>query len=318
MLRCLFNLSGWANRCNIVRYHNRNICALKGSSVDINCIYGTNWNWNIETKFWFRAETNPSPPRNLQLDNHYQDRVEYPSAPYGQSTLRIKNVTESDSAEYRFKFITSNFEWKSTLPGTTLTITAVQMQVVDVQVEDSHVSAWLSCHTSCRPAAVLSFCLMKNGVQFDCTETQRTKQLRMRLNPGDYVTCAVQGYPLSVSSRLYALKAPRVQLSDRGEILEGHSLTLTCRTDIQTSYRQHWYKKIRPSGQQALGTRPELVFTPIQSSDSAEYFCVVENDLGKRTSQSVMIDVKYAPKCSVLRLSPPQDIQEGQSMVLGM
>ncbi|XP_061536080.1 LOW QUALITY PROTEIN: B-cell receptor CD22-like [Phycodurus eques] len=305
-------------KCSTVVYNNRNICALKGSSVDITCAYSHTY--DINTKFWFRADPsymriNPSPPRNLQLDD--RDRVEYPPVSYGRSTLRIKNVMESDSAEYRFKFTTFNFEWRSSLPGTSLTVADVQLQVMDVKVEDSYVFAWLSCHMSCSPTAPLSLCWMQNGMYpVDCPTAQMNKHLKIKLYPGEYVTCAVQGYPLTISTPLYALKAPLIWPSDPDEILERHSLTLTCRTDTQTSYRQHWYKKIKPSGHQAVGEGPELVFTSIQSSDSAEYFCTVENELGSKTSQSVMIDVKYAPKSSFLVVSPSQDIQAGQSLSL--
>ncbi|XP_061626636.1 sialoadhesin-like isoform X2 [Phyllopteryx taeniolatus] len=305
-------------KCNKVVYDNRNICALKGSSVDITCTYSHPY--AIRTKFWFRADPsymriNPSPPRNLQLDD--RDRVEYPRESYRRSTLRIKNVMESDSAEYRFKFTTYDFEWRSSLPGTSLTVAAVQVQVMDVEVEDSYVSAQLSCHMSCSPTAPLSFCWMRNGRSaVDCSTAQMTKHHKIDLYPGDYVTCGVHGYPLTVSTPLYALKAPLIWPSDPEEILEGRPLTLTCRTDTQTSYGQHWYKKLKPSGHQAVGDGPELVFTSIRSSDSAEYFCTVGNELGNKTSQSVMIDVKYAPKSSFLGVSPSQDIQVGQSVSL--
>lgn len=82
-----------------------------------------------------------------------------------------------------------------------------------------------------------------------------------------------------------------MSLSDSGDILEGAPLNLSCSSD--SSLAEHrWYKQIRPSRRQILTSGPVLVFRSIKSSDSAEYFCTVDNELGKKTSEPVAIDVK--------------------------
>uniref|UniRef100_A0A3P9DKY5 Immunoglobulin domain-containing protein n=1 Tax=Maylandia zebra TaxID=106582 RepID=A0A3P9DKY5_9CICH len=111
--------------CNTVTYTSRSICALKGSSVDISCIYSHTH--PAVSKFWFSPERSHqwqhrSHPEDLRTDSHYAGRVEVIETERGRSTLRIRDLTERDSAEYHFKFKTQSFEWKSSLPGTTLSV----------------------------------------------------------------------------------------------------------------------------------------------------------------------------------------------------
>ncbi|XP_029948799.1 sialoadhesin-like isoform X2 [Salarias fasciatus] len=109
--------------CNRVTYQNRNICAMKGSSVDISCQYRSSE--GITSTYWFSPSrrhqwVNSSWPEKLSEDPQFAGRVgEY------YHTLRISDVRESDSAEYRFTFKTGSFEWRSSLPGVTLTVTGV-------------------------------------------------------------------------------------------------------------------------------------------------------------------------------------------------
>uniref|UniRef100_A0A3B4G9M5 Immunoglobulin domain-containing protein n=1 Tax=Pundamilia nyererei TaxID=303518 RepID=A0A3B4G9M5_9CICH len=115
--------------CNTVTYTSRSICALKGSSVDISCIYSHTH--PAVSKFWFSPERSHqwqhrSHPEDLRTDSHYAGRVEVIETERGRSTLRIRDLTERDSAEYHFKFKSQSFEWKNSLPGTTLSVTGTE------------------------------------------------------------------------------------------------------------------------------------------------------------------------------------------------
>ncbi|XP_054634139.1 B-cell receptor CD22-like isoform X2 [Dunckerocampus dactyliophorus] len=299
--------------CHQVVYDKRRICALEGSSVDITCSYSSGG--YIMSKFWFRPDRshmwkNPSIPEDLMSDPQYAGRLQFLSVPYGRWTLKIKNVKASDSAQYRFKFTIYGLEWRSILPGSILTVTAVQVQVMAVRVEPSHVVAQLVCHTQCRPEHPMSFEWWQNGEK-KFTAAAGPK-LEVSLYPGEYVTCA--GNSIN-SPRLYALSRPSVYLSDAAEILEGRPLTLNCSTNVSASPKHRWYKK-RHSNDEVLGEDPELVFNSIKSSDSAEYWCTVENQLGKKTSETVFIDVQYAPRSSLLFVNPSNVTEEGQFVTL--
>ncbi|XP_061741229.1 B-cell receptor CD22-like [Nerophis ophidion] len=302
--------------CNKVVYHKRHICAIQGSSVDITCEY-TSYG-DTRTKFWFRKESSHRWNPSFTEDPQYEGRLDLPSETSGKSTLRIKDVRQSDSAEYRFKF-TTNSEWSSISPGSTLTVAAVQVQVMSVRVEDSHLVAQMLCHTSCLPEAPLSFEWEKNGENI-----KSGPKVKVTLSPGDYITCAArqQHQHISISPHLYVLKRPSVSLSDARDILEGRPLTLTCYIDnynySSATDDYCWYKKKKnvSSDEEVLRKGRELVFKSINSSDSAEYWCTVENQLGKNPSEPVFIDVQYPPRWSSLSVSPSPVILEGQSVNL--
>ncbi|XP_061882375.1 B-cell receptor CD22-like isoform X2 [Entelurus aequoreus] len=279
--------------CNKVVYYKRHICAMQGSSVDIYCEY-TSYG-NTLRKFWFRTDSSHSGNPSMTEGPRY----ELPSKTSGKSTLRIKDVRQNDSAEYRFKFTTDDddFEWRSISPGITLTVTAVQVQVMSVTVEDSHLVAQMLCHTSCLLEATLSFVWQQNGEVI-----KYGTKVEVTLSPGDYITCAAQQHQhISISPHLYVLKRPSVSLSHTGDILEGRPLTLTCYIDnfdySSATVDYCWYKKKKnvSSDDEVLRKGRQLVFKPINSSDSAEYWCTVENQLGKKTSEPVFIDVHYPP-----------------------
>ncbi|XP_061771008.1 sialoadhesin-like isoform X2 [Nerophis ophidion] len=291
--------------CNMVVYQKRHICAIRGSSVDITCEYSSYG--KTLTKSWLRTDSshwwNPSTTEYVLSDPRYVGGLELPSEISGKSTLRFIDVSQNDSAEYRFIFTTDGFEWRSILPGSTLTVAAVQVQVMSVRVEDSHLVAQMLCHTSCLPEAPLSFEWQKNG-----EDIKSGTKVEVTLSPGDYITCAAKQHQhISVSSRLYVLERPSVSLKDTCDIMEGCPLTLTCSMDVPATVDYRWYKKKNVSSDdEVLSKGRQLVFKSIKSSDSAEYWCTVENQLGKNASEPVLIDVQYPPRSSSL------SIQEGQ------
>uniref|UniRef100_A0A667WHY5 Ig-like domain-containing protein n=1 Tax=Myripristis murdjan TaxID=586833 RepID=A0A667WHY5_9TELE len=321
-------------------YIKKSICAVKGSSVDISCSYNSYEN-DVRSKFWFSLKQSDrwwdsSQPEDLSGDAEFAGRVQL-FEESGRSTLRITELRESDSAEYRFKFKTSkNFEWRSSLPGTTLTVTDLQVEVTKVtgsQVE-------LKCRGICRSADHPSYVWYKNGEKI---EEGASSSYRGNFNPDDRYSCAVKGhegfrspsvcefppqsgdsrhtpthppkhthmhtytvcpltflplthgYSASVTFRLltsnnYAPKVPSVSVSPSGEIVEGSSVTLTCSSDANPAATYTWYKKNGNPDQEPFRTGPQLNFVSIQSSDSGEFYCTAQNELGEKTSDSTSTD----------------------------
>ncbi|XP_078022747.1 hemicentin-1-like [Epinephelus lanceolatus] len=301
--------------CNRVTYTDRNICASKGSSVDISCTYSSYKN-HVESKFWFSPERkgqwqNPSQPEDLSKDSQFAGRVQVIDTEGGRSTLRITDLRESDSAEYHFKFTTPSFEWRSSLPGTTLTVTALQVQVTRITVGQSVTEAELKCHSSCSPAGRLSYIWFNNKEEITGVETSSYKA---QFGLSDNVSCAIRGLEEFPSPSVYAPKLPSVSVSPSAEIVEGSSVTLTCSSDANPAAKYTWYKKtVNP---RPLSEGPQLVFSSIQSSDSGQYYCTAENELGRRTSNDFTMDVKYAPKLPSVSVSPSAEIVEGSSVTL--
>ncbi|KAI9529146.1 hypothetical protein NQZ68_013453 [Dissostichus eleginoides] len=303
--------------CNRVTYTERSICALKGSSVDISCTYSS-FEDDVKSKFWFSPERshqgqNPSQPEDLSEDSQYAGRVQILETERGRSTLRISDLRHLDSAQYLFKFKTPSFEWRSGLPGTTLTVTALQVQVIRAKVYNYSTEAELKCHSSCSPAGSLNYVWFKNGEKI---ASMNTCSYEGWFQPRDNISCAFEGHEDFPSPPVYPPKLPSVSVSPSAEIEEGSSVTLTCSSDANPAANYTWYKKNGNQKLPPLTKEPKLFFSSIQVSDSGQYFCAAENELGKRTSEMISVDVKYAPKPPSVSVSPSAEIEEGSSVTL--
>ncbi|XP_034092955.1 B-cell receptor CD22-like isoform X2 [Gymnodraco acuticeps] len=186
---------------------------------------------------------------------------------------------------------------------------ALQVQVIRVTEHQFSTYAELHCRSSCSPAAGL-YVWFKN---LQRNTTEETSNYADFFYSGDNISCAFKGHEASRSPSLYAPKLPSVSVSPSAEIEEGSSVTLTCSSDANPAANYTWYKK--DGNFISLNEGPQLVFSSIQSSDSAEYFCTAENKLG-RISKHVFINVKYAPKLPSVSVSPSAEIKEGSSVTL--
>ncbi|XP_028419993.1 B-cell receptor CD22-like [Perca flavescens] len=142
---------------------------------------------------------------------------------------------------------------------------------------------------------------------------ETSSSLRVSVEGNNSYSCAVTGYEDYRSPPVYGPKLPSVSVSPSAEIVEGNSVTLTCSSDANPAANYTWYKENEDN---PLSEGPQLVFSSIQSSDSGQYFCTAENMLGRRTSRSISIDVKYGPKLTSVSVSPSAEIVEGSSVTL--
>ncbi|XP_033985914.1 B-cell receptor CD22-like isoform X1 [Trematomus bernacchii] len=293
---------GWG-----VTYSPTEICAVKGSTVEIRCSYTFPSPWRgsvntVEKTFWF-TKWRDGEPVDLTTDSEYAGRVE----DLGEKnicTLRIRNLTESDSAEYKFRFETNQAGGK--YGGST----GVTLSVSNLQVTSD--TNWLFCQSSYPQSSNPSYIWYKNG-QIIQGETSRYTS---NPNNADSYSCALKGYEDFPSPAVYGPKLPSVSVSPSAEIEEGSSVTLTCSTDANPAANYIWYKKNGNQKLPPLTKEPKLFFSSIQSSDSGQYFCAAENELGKRTSEMISVDVKFAPKLPSVSVSPSAEIEEGSSVTL--
>ncbi|XP_040003028.1 sialoadhesin-like isoform X2 [Xiphias gladius] len=294
------------SRCSQLTYADRSICAFRGSSVDISCTY--NSSEHITSKFWFKSEPDDTrwprvQPVDLSEDSRYAGRVQVFETEGGRSSLRISDLRETDSAEYRFKFRTRGFEWRSSLPGTTLTVTDPDLQV---QVIRSSAGPKLICHSSCFLPGRSSFVWYKNGGKI---QGERSASFRGYVEPAGSYSCAYEDYR---SLPVYAPKVPSVLMSRPGDIMKDSPVSLNCSSDANPAAHYTWYK----GNQTLLRREARLVFGSIQSSDSGAYYCTAENELGRETSHCVSINVKYGPQTPAVSVSPSGEIVEGSSVNL--
>ena len=110
-------------QCWGVTYTSNSICVLDGSSVDISCTYKYPRDHHISTTFWFNKQKSSQLPVDLNLGEDYQNHTEYVGKSENSCTLRLKDMRESHSGEYAFRFTTEKGQSYSGLPGVSITVT---------------------------------------------------------------------------------------------------------------------------------------------------------------------------------------------------
>ncbi|XP_064857212.1 uncharacterized protein LOC115126747 isoform X2 [Oncorhynchus nerka] len=270
--------------CNRVNYTKRRICVLKGSTVDISCTYVGYY--STTSTFWFRSDK--STPEDLTTDPGYAGRVEY-TGTYGGGpfTLRISDLREEDSAEYRFTFKTYYIEWGHSFPGTTLSVTGLQVKVTPA----AEGQKTLICITTCTLTDNPTYIWYKNGQRLDEPTSQQysSNTLVVLGHSVDSYSCAVEHHEDLHSPAVYAPRNTSVSVSPSGEIVEGSSVTLTCSSDANPPVDKYtWYKK-NVTSPKASGQSYNI--TNIISEDRGEYYCEAQNGRGSMSSTALMIIV---------------------------
>ncbi|XP_068583253.1 B-cell receptor CD22-like isoform X2 [Cebidichthys violaceus] len=296
---------GWG-----VTYSPTEVCALKGSTVEIRCSYtypSRIQHRDIRNRFWFTKKKDGEPV-DLRTNSEYSGRVFYYCYEKKWCSLMITDLRENDSAEYKFRFMTNKPGDKYTgSPGVTLSVTGLQ---VEVSRSDSTWSL-MKCLSSCVLPYRLYYYWYKNGQKINTGSSSHS----VYFGSLDNYSCSVRGYEDQRSPSVYAPKLPSVSVSSSAEIVEGSSVTLTCSSDANPAANYTWYKK-DGSLDPPLSEEPHLVFSSIQSSDSGQYYCRAENLMGRKRSESISIDVKYAPKLPSVSVSSSAEIVEGSSVTL--
>ncbi|XP_039469096.1 B-cell receptor CD22-like [Oreochromis aureus] len=237
----------------------------------------------VQERFWF-IRNEYYGPVDLRTDPDYSHRIKH-HFHENDCTLRITDLRERDSAEYKFRFITNQSDGSYTgSPGVTLTVT-------DLQVKRGKSSAHteLQCHSSCDVIDPPSYVWYKNGQKIK----EEASSLRVSVGDDDSsYSCAIKGHEGYRSAAVYDPKPPSVSVSPSGEIKEGNSVTLTCSSEANPAATYVWYKR----NSQPLSKNPQLILSSIQSSDSGQYY--------------------YAPKFVSVTVSPSNEFREGGAVTL--
>lgn len=105
------------------------ICAFRGSTVDISCTHSILE--SPQKTFWTREDADVDLSSNsLQSYRCTQKATENTNGyRYYKTTLRIQNVSKNDSATYRIRIRTSDKVWGSGDPGVRLTVSGNSQHV---------------------------------------------------------------------------------------------------------------------------------------------------------------------------------------------
>ncbi|XP_067355806.1 B-cell receptor CD22-like [Channa argus] len=189
---CVTVIQGQSDRR--VTYTSTQICGIKRSTVEIHCTYTypsriKNKITTVNNTLWFTKGKNNAPV-DLLTDSDYTGRVLY-QCENNKCTLTITDLRLRDSAVYKFRFTTNQPGRKHTgLPGVTLSVTDLQMQVIRSEPRQDSTWAEVKCQSSCLPDNP-TFIWYKNG-QKTWRETTSPSHTS-KVNTGDY-SCAVKGH----------------------------------------------------------------------------------------------------------------------------
>uniref|UniRef100_A0A0F8AMK8 B-cell receptor CD22 n=1 Tax=Larimichthys crocea TaxID=215358 RepID=A0A0F8AMK8_LARCR len=249
--------NGWG-----VTYTSTEICASKGSTVEMSCTY-TYPSWlTVQKTFWF-TKLKGTGPVDLTTDSEYSGRVQN-ICDNNKCTLRITDLRESDSAEYKFRFITNHPEGKHTgLPGVTLSVTAKYTWYKEKQKLPQ------------RSTGIYHFTSISSE------------------DRGNYYCKSENQHGQIDSSSLfidvqYAPKLPSVSVSPSAEIVENSSVTLTCSSDANPAADYTWYKENEDSPK---ASGQIFTITDFRPEHSGNYYCEAQNRRGRHNSTLHLIVV---------------------------
>ncbi|XP_026127942.1 uncharacterized protein LOC113108824 [Carassius auratus] len=178
-----------------VSYSPSHICALKNSSVIMNCTYTYPTGFKIEKVFWTKNQVKGEENPDLSEDPEYSQRLQYLGDKQQNCAIRLSHVTQNDQHMYCFRFTTDKSDGKWTgYPGVTLTVTDLQVEAPERVTEGHNVS--LTCKSSCALTDRATFIWYRNSQRL--TERRdRNNQLLLqsvrREDAGRY-SCALHGH----------------------------------------------------------------------------------------------------------------------------
>uniref|UniRef100_A0A3Q2FF17 Ig-like domain-containing protein n=1 Tax=Cyprinodon variegatus TaxID=28743 RepID=A0A3Q2FF17_CYPVA len=227
-------------------------------------------------------------------------------------TLRITDLKESDSAVYKFKFITNLSAGGYTgEPGIQLSVRGPLLSVSDQSTYSSY-NKTLKCSSSHLLPSHSTYVWYKNGQKILYEDSTYSRQHRDKQNKQSFTHTLT---PINLNV-MFLDFSPSLSADPSADIFEGSSVTLRCSSEANPPANYTWYKKTQTSTLQPLIRASEFLLNNIQSSDSGEYYCEAENQLGKRRSTNLNVDVKYPPRRPSVSVNPPGEIVVGGSVTL--
>ncbi|XP_051560150.1 B-cell receptor CD22-like isoform X1 [Myxocyprinus asiaticus] len=298
----------------VVNYSSSNICALKGSSVIMSCTYKYPPEYQNLKVFWTKWKQMDVEPSDLSDDSEYSERIQYVGDKQQNCTLRLNDVTQKDSHEYYFRFITDEPDgrWIGK-PGVTLHITDLHVESPESVTEGDTVS--LTCKSTCNLTDRATFIWLKNTQSLTERNNKLLLQSVRREDAGRY-SCAVHGHKLTSPhvylNVTYTPKETFVVVSPSGEIVLGDSVNLTCSSDSnQPVLNYTWFKE-----NTTVGSGKIYSITSIRSDHSGEYKCKSRNEVGEKYSDAVTLNVMYSPRNVSVSMSGSGEIVSGDSVNL--
>ncbi|XP_075320401.1 B-cell receptor CD22-like [Odontesthes bonariensis] len=266
-----------------VSYKSSEICALNGSTVEINCTYKfpKNADSEVDKEFWFIRNDAVKVNRGV-TDSSFE-------------VCAVKGSTLKISCNYTYGPTTTSHQNR-------FCSTAMEN---DQRVDEKNTLRDRTEYHCDASVCTLSISNLRNN---DSDEYE----FKLTSNHENAEHISSVGVTLSVTD---APRLPSVSVNPTDVIVEGTSMSLNCSSDANPAANYSWIKKKEGQSSLLLSREPYLFFSSIKSTDSGDYHCTAESDLGRNTA-SKFIKVQYAPRLPTLSVNPTGVIVEGTSVRL--
>ncbi|XP_052400815.1 hemicentin-1-like [Carassius gibelio] len=264
---------------------------VEGDSVTLICSSDSNPPADIN---WFKGRTFVGSGRNYSISKSSSNH----SGEYKCKSINEHGVKYSDAVILNVAYPPKNV--------------SVSISPSGVIVEGDSVT--LSCSSDSNPPAEISW--FKGGTFVGSGRIYNISNIRSD-HSGEY-KCKSRnkhGEKDSDALMLNVTYAPRNAvvsiISPSGVIVEGDSVTLICSSDSNPPAEISWFK-----GRMIVGSGRIYNISNIRSNQSKEYSCKSRNKHGEKESDTVMLNVTYAPRNVMVSISPSGEIVEGDSVTL--
>ncbi|XP_034751008.1 B-cell receptor CD22-like isoform X2 [Etheostoma cragini] len=299
----LFLAAVVCNTWNVV-YQQQRICAVKGSSAVIPCLFYYPDNLRVKNVMWGQVKSHTFKTRFISDRNlkKVTARFQYIGDKHHNCSLRIHQVEHNDAGKHVFRFTTNNKRDKWTgKDGSTLKVVDLRISVTKPDGNGTTKegdSVNLTCRNSCDGGNILSaFTWFKNGEPIAEGPTFYLSNMSST-NSGNY-TCSLKRHTAASSGVIhidveYSPKNTSVCVRPSMEADAGSNITLTCSSHANPPVENYSWVKIDDGDVMDVGKGP--VFVP---DDGGQYLCSASNKHGSQNSSVVTLKMKpYWATCT--------------------
>ncbi|XP_035498283.1 B-cell receptor CD22 isoform X1 [Scophthalmus maximus] len=287
------------------------LCALKGTSVVMNCSYDYPSGYSVTNVGWSRPHYAaasgkwrlfflsrlPTPPVHFEYVGDYN----------GNCNLKIHDVQRTDEGNYYFSFVTTLDRYTSTTPArlSVKELTAIVRPSTVAEGDDVSLTCVLGCPAR---TAVVWF---RDGQRVLKPVFQARRE-----DAGRYY-CAVLGQETVRSASVvlnvqYAPKNVTLSVSPPRGVVQGSSVAFACASDANPPVTPTAYSLYK-DGQFVSAGQSHTVLG-VQPSHSGLYRCQAWNNVSWRgvdlmNSTEIRLDVQYGPTYISVSLEPQHAVE---------
>ncbi|XP_063064353.1 B-cell receptor CD22-like [Engraulis encrasicolus] len=217
---------------------------------------------SITSSSWFYKKNGSSNPNKI-----YQNRTAYLRNTIHSCSVKLKDIRESHSGEYWFRFVTGPGQGYSGLPGVKISVTGGDV----------------------------SFVWFRNSVFFNHTGDKNLHFNPVRAQDSGNYSCAVGGQETLSSTAVilnirYLPKCSSIFLSHAdAEVAEGVLVTLTCICDANPAVRNYTWHFRTTTLTKVIDTAGQSLSFNMTPDLSGHYYCEAENAVGSQSSAEVAV-----------------------------